>query len=30
MIAKYVVADRIESISLRYSFREFVEGRMRL
>ncbi len=30
LIAKYVVADRIESISLRYSFREFVEGRMRL
>jgi len=30
MIAKYVVADRIESISLRYSFSEFVEGRMRL
>ena len=30
LIAKYVVADRIESISLRYSFSEFVEGRMRL
>jgi hypothetical protein len=30
LIAKYVVADRIESISLRYSFHEFVEGRMRL
>jgi len=30
LIAKYVVADRIESISLRYSFREFAEGRMRL
>ena len=30
LIAKYVVADRIESISFRYSFGEFVEGRMRL
>jgi len=30
LIAKYVVADRIESISLRYSFPEFVEGGMRL
>jgi hypothetical protein len=29
LIAKYVVADRIESVSLRFSFREFVEGRMR-
>jgi hypothetical protein len=28
LIAKYVVADRIESISLRFSLREFVEGRM--
>ena len=30
LIAKYVVADRIESISLQYSFHEFVDGRMRL
>ncbi len=29
LVAKYVVADRIESVSLRFSFREFVEGRMR-
>jgi hypothetical protein len=30
LIAKYVVADRIESISLQYSFHEFVDGRMQL
>jgi hypothetical protein len=29
LIAKYVVADRIESVSLVYSFHEFVDGRMR-
>lgn len=28
LIAKYVLADRIESVSLRYSFEEFVSGRM--
>jgi hypothetical protein len=28
LIAKYVLADRIESVSLRYSYEEFVSGRL--
>jgi hypothetical protein len=28
LLAKYVLADRIESISFRYSFEQFIEGKM--
>ena len=27
LLAKYVLADRIESISFRYSFEDFIEGK---